>query len=203
MLRSKGKVKLTSCLSLLAVGVLLAADNDGVDGDKNSKNTSERSLHNNKHETGDGLGCLAHTQFFDEDQDADNRQDTNDRDGNVDPGTGLEGVWAGPEKHDKEKGFNDELTGSLCETVAVCSSDNTTTSKQEDNSGDEDPPVALLVVLVEHAVLAPDLLVLVKSVRLALHLLELVGGAPDLPSEESQDSSECREGYTSKCLDSP
>jgi hypothetical protein len=41
MLRSKGKVKLTSCLSLLAVGVLLAADNDGVDGDKNSKNTSE------------------------------------------------------------------------------------------------------------------------------------------------------------------
>ena len=55
----------------------------------------------------------------------------------------------------------------------------------------EDPPVALLVVLVEHAVLAPDLFVFVESVGLSLHLLELVCGAPDLPGEESQDSGEC------------
>jgi len=109
------------------VRVLLAADDDCVDGNEYTQDTCQRSLHDDKYETSNGLGGLAHAQLFDKDQDTDDGEHANNRDGDVDPGARLERVWTSPQKHDEHKGFNNELTGRLGKTVAISSCNDATT----------------------------------------------------------------------------
>jgi hypothetical protein len=193
----------TSLLALLLVGVLLATDDDGVDSDENRQDTSQRGLYNDKNKTSDRLGGLGHSKLLNEDQNANDRQHTNGLDGDVDPVTRLEGVRAGPEKYDEKHSLDNELTGGLGKSVTICSGNNTATSKHVDNGRDEDPPIALLVVFVEHAVLAPDLLVVVERIRPAFELLELVGDAPNFPGKECQDAGKSDKGHTSESFGGP
>jgi len=90
-------VALTSFLPLFAVRVLLAADNDSIDSNKNSQEASEDCLHDNQHKTSNSLGGLSNTKLFDKNQDADNREYTDNLNDDVDPVSGLERVGARPE----------------------------------------------------------------------------------------------------------
>ena len=91
--------ELTELLPLLAVRVLLAANDNCVDCNQNSQNTSQYGLHYNKDKAGDGLCGLRHAKFLNEDQNAYDRKHTHNLNGNVDPVTRLERVWSCPQKH--------------------------------------------------------------------------------------------------------
>ena len=103
----------------------------------------------------------------------------------------------------KQKGFNDELTGSLGKAMTICASNDATTRESVDDGGYENPPVVPLKVLVEDRVLAPSFLVIVEGRVVALELLVFVCDAPDLPGEEGQDSRKGSQGDTSKYFGAP
>ena len=142
-----------SLLPLLAVRVLLAADNDGIDGNQDRQDAGQDGLHDNQSQTSHRLGSLVNTKLFNEYQNADDGNHTNDLNHNVDPVSRLERERAEPELDDEEERLDDELTGGLGQTMTICASNDAATSEHVDDERNEDPPVALLVVLVEDAVL--------------------------------------------------
>lgn len=196
-------LELTELLPLLAVRVLLAANDDCVDCDQNSQNTGQDCLHYNKDEASNSLCGLRHAKLLNENQDACDRKHAHDLDGAVDPVTRLERVWSRPQKDTEQECLNNELTGSLGKTMTVGTSNNTSTGESVNNGGHEDPPVAPLVVLVEDGVLAPGVLVVIKSRVVTLELLVLVSNAPDPPGEKGQDSCESSQRDSSKYFGAP
>lgn len=118
-------VELLGLLALLAVGVLLAADDDRVDGNKDGEDTSQNGLHDNENNAGDGLGGLSDAKLFDEHQDADNREHTDDLDDDVDPVARPQAVWTRPEQEDQKQGFDNQLPSRLHKAFAVSTGDNT------------------------------------------------------------------------------
>lgn len=170
------------------MGVLLAAGVDRVPHNQKSEHPGQSGLNSNQDDTSDSLGGLRNAKFLDKDEDAGNREDANDLDGDVDDVTRLALKGTAPQQKAKHESLNDELGRGLGHAVAIASGKNATLGEQVDDDGDEDPPVVLLVGLVEETVLHPVVLVIVETADIALGLLQLASSAPNLVREEGEDT---------------
>ncbi|KAL2284534.1 hypothetical protein FJTKL_08905 [Diaporthe vaccinii] len=195
--------RLTHLLSALAVRVLLANGNYSVPCDQNSQNTSQSGLDSDENHASHGRCCLGNGKLVDEDQNAGNGKNANHGDGDVDNVAGFALVGSIPDKKAEHQSLDYELGNALRHSVVVTSGQDDSLCQHVEDGGNEDPPVVLLVVLVEQAVLDPDVLVLVQLTGIAVHLLKLLGGGEDLVSEEGQDAGEESKCHTSQGLGSP
>ena len=68
-----GESRLTSFLASLAVGIFLAAHDNGIHGYQKSQRSCQNRLHHDEHNTGDRLSCLRYSKLFNENENAYNR----------------------------------------------------------------------------------------------------------------------------------
>ena len=102
-------VQLLGFLSALAMRVVLDAEYQAVDCNKNSENTGQGRLGGDQNDTSNGLRGLRNAQFFNEHQDTHDRKNPDNLDKNVDPVTGFECVGSAPQQENKHDSFNDKV----------------------------------------------------------------------------------------------
>lgn len=182
----RGGHKLTHLLSALAVRVFLDNRSNGVPDDQDGENAGQRSLNGDEDDTDHRLGGLSDTELIDKHQDASNRQQTHNLDGDVEHIARLALEGAVPDENSQHQRLNDKLRNALGQSVLIADGHDDTLGEHVEDNGDEHPPEGLLVRVVEQLVLDPQILVLIESADIAVGRLELLGSRDDLVREEHQ-----------------
>lgn len=185
------------------MGVLLENGDDSVPDDQDGQDTRQHSLNNDENDTYHCLGGLCNGELVHKNEDADDRQQTNDLDGNVDNVSGLALKGLVPDEQTKHEGLHYQLRDALGQTVLITDSHNDTLSEHVDDDRNEQPPEVLAVIVVEQLPLDPEVLVFVELARVTIGLLQLSGGAYNFEGEESEHTGEKSQSQTSQQLRSP
>lgn len=134
--------------------VLLAADDDGVDGDEDGESAGQNALDDDENNAGDGSRGLGDSEFLGEDQDARNRDDTDDSDENINDVTSLAVERTADDEEAEENQLAGKLTAGLDETVSATEGNDGALGEEVDDERNKHPPESRLVLVVEETILA-------------------------------------------------